>query len=285
MNLHFYKYQGTGNDFVLIDNREAHFKNDAATVARLCDRKFGVGADGLILLENIDGVKTDSNIKNNSHFDFKMVYFNADGNESSMCGNGGRCLVAFAKFLKIQPKNGNIYQFLAIDGAHEALVNADETVELKMQNVANVTMDGMDYVLNTGSPHFVRMAYDAEKVDVFTEGKKVRNSETYKNEGINVNFVSRIDKNTIKVTTYERGVEDETLSCGTGVTAAAIASYLQQKLAAKQWIDYGNITDPQTTNVRTKGGNLQVRFQMEADGSFTDVWLCGAAEMVFEGFL
>ena len=267
---------------MLIDNREAHFKNDAATVARLCDRKFGVGADGLILLENTDGVK---NVPYNTPFDFKMVYFNADGNESSMCGNGGRCLVAFAKFLKIQPKNGSIYQFLAIDGAHEAIVSADEIVELKMQNVTNVTMDGMDYVLNTGSPHFVRMAYDAEKVDVFKEGQKVRYSETYKNEGINVNFVSKIDKNTIKVTTYERGVEDETLSCGTGVTAAAIASFLQQKLAAKQWIDYGNITDPQTTNIQTKGGNLQVRFQMEADGSFTEVWLCGAAVQVFEGFL
>lgn len=273
MNLHFYKYQGTGNDFVLIDNREQHFKNDAKTVAQLCDRRFGVGGDGLMLLEN------------EASFDFKMVYFNADGKESSMCGNGGRCLVAFAKFLKIKPKNNNTYHFLAIDGAHEAIVQPGGTVELKMQNVKNVTMDGMDYVLNTGSPHFVRMAYDAFKVNVFQEGQKVRYSETFKNEGINVNFVSKIDKNTIKVTTYERGVEAETLSCGTGATAAAIAAYLQQKLAAKQWIDYGNITDPQHVLVHTKGGNLEVRFQMEANGSFTDVWLCGAAEQVFEGFL
>jgi diaminopimelate epimerase len=273
MNLHFYKYQGTGNDFVLIDNREQHFKSEPKTIARLCDRRFGVGGDGLMLLENEAG------------FDFKMVYFNADGRESSMCGNGGRCLTAFAKFLKIEPKNGNIYHFLAIDGAHEALVQPDGMVELKMQDVKNVTMDGMDYVLNTGSPHFVRMAYDANKVNVVTEGQKVRYHETYKREGINVNFVSRIDKNTIKVTTYERGVEDETLSCGTGVTAAAIAAYLQQKLAAKQWLDYGNITDPQQTFIQTKGGNLQVRFQMEANGSFTEVWLCGAAEQVFEGFL
>jgi diaminopimelate epimerase len=129
------------------------------------------------------------------------------------------------------------------------------------------------------------MAYDAFKVNVFVEGQKVRYSETYKNQGINVNFVSKIDKNTIKVTTYERGVEDETLSCGTGVTAAAIAAYLQQKLAAKQWLEYGNITDPQHIFIQTKGGNLQVRFQMEANGSFTEVWLCGAAEQVFEGFL
>lgn len=269
MNLHFYKYQGTGNDFIVLDNREGHFSLDERIIAQLCDRRFGVGGDGLMLLENAP------------NYDFRMVYYNADGNESSMCGNGGRCLVAFAKKLGIFTQKT---RFLAVDGAHEAVFLADNRVSLKMQDVQDVAMDGMDFVLNTGSPHFVRMVYDAKTVQVVQEGRKVRNSDRYKAEGINVNFVSR-KGNGIVVTTYERGVEDETLSCGTGVTAAAIAAFLYQKMAAKKVHEYGNMTDEQQVEIETKGGALAVSFQLEPTGSLTNVWLTGAAELVFEGFL
>ncbi len=269
INLHFYKYQGTGNDFVIIDNREQHFKKDPTLIKQLCDRRFGVGGDGLMLLEN------------NENYDFRMVYYNADGNESSMCGNGGRCLVAFAKKLGIIE---NECRFWAIDGEHQAIVNHDDTISLKMQNVANVSMNGMDFVLNTGSPHFIRMVYDANKINVSEEGRKIRYSDEFKVEGINVNFVSR-KANAIVVTTYERGVEDETLSCGTGVTAAAIAAFLYEKMAAKKVMEYGNITDQQSTEIHTKGGDLNVSFQLEPNGSVTDIWLKGPATMVFEGFI
>ncbi len=269
MNLHFYKYQGTGNDFVIIDNREQYFKKEIALIKQLCDRRFGVGGDGLMLLENVE------------NYDFKMVYYNADGNESSMCGNGGRCLVALAKKLGVIK---NECRFLAIDGEHKAIVNDDNTVSLKMQDVEKVSMSGMDFVLNTGSPHFIRMVYDANKVNVAEEGRKIRYSNDYKTEGINVNFVSQ-HGSAIAVTTYERGVEDETLSCGTGVTAAAIAAFLYQKMAAKKVMEYGNITDQQSTEILTKGGKLNVSFQLEPNGSVTDIWLKGPAQLVFEAFL
>ncbi len=269
MNLHFYKYQGTGNDFVIIDNREKHFIANIETIKMLCDRRFGVGGDGLMLLENAE------------NYDFRMVYFNADGNESSMCGNGGRCLVAFAKKMGVLKTS---CRFIAVDGEHEAIINADNTVSLKMQDVLKVEMDGMNFVLNTGSPHYVRMVYDANTVKVAEEGRKIRYSDDYKKEGINVNFVSRRGHG-IVVTTYERGVEDETLSCGTGVTAAAIAAFLYQKMAAKQMSEYGNITDRQEMSITTKGGSLSVRFQLEPNGSVTDIWLTGPAMLVFEGFL
>jgi diaminopimelate epimerase len=271
MHLHFYKYQGTGNDFVLIDNRERHFTPTVSAIAHLCNRRFGIGADGLILLQHSENAKLA----------FEMVYYNADGNESSMCGNGGRCVVAFAKKLGMMQQE---CQFMAIDGVHTATIDANDWVELKMQDVTDIAMDGMDYVMNTGSPHFVRMCYDANTVAVAAEGRKVRNSAAYIEQGINVNFVSRRG-HTLRVATYERGVEDETLSCGTGVTAAAIAAFLQQKLAATQFSEYGNVTDPHTTTVTTKGGDLAVRFCMQSNGSFQDIWLCGAATFVFEGFI
>ena len=283
LNIHFYKYQGTGNDFILIDNREEVFPiDDTALVARLCDRRFGIGADGLILLEK--PVTRDA-------IDFRMRYYNADGGESSMCGNGGRCIVAFAQHLKIIH---DTTRFRAIDGVHEARIETSEAtdgshaspiVSLRMTDVTRITMDGMDYVLDTGSPHFVRMAYDAFTVDVAREGQAIRNSAEYAAAGINVNFVSTVAGGGIRVATFERGVEAETLSCGTGVTAAAIAAFLQTKLAAKSLTDVGNVTDPHTTTVHTKGGTLSVRFEMAANGSFENVWLRGAAVQVFEGFV
>lgn len=259
--MHFEKYQGTGNDFVIIDNRQGLFKPDRNTVEYLCDRKFGIGADGLMLLENEPG------------YDFKMVYFNADGNESSMCGNGGRCLTAYA-FSKGVFKDK--CRFLAIDGDHDAILledkgNHDYMVSLKMIDVNAVNTFENDLVIDTGSPHYLRFLTDVDKLDVYTEGYKVRNSEPFVKEGINVNFLEMKD-GLLHVRTYERGVEDETLSCGTGVTAAALAA------AEKGMLNGDNIC-----KIQTKGGKLQVRFHKNGEGSFDDIWLEGPATFVFEG--
>jgi len=257
-NIPFHKYQGAGNDFVMVDNRSGVFPDaaDVALIARLCDRRFGIGADGLILLENAPG------------FDFRMVYFNADGRESSMCGNGGRCIVAFANYLGII---GGQCRFIAIDGPHEARLTAPDWVELKMSDVAAVTQTANgDYVLNTGSPHYVQFVEHLDGLAVAEQGRNIRYSETFRAEGINVNFVESTGAG-IAVATYERGVEDETLSCGTGVTAAAIAWYLKNSKAEN--------TD---VPIETKGGALRVRFK-PVGSRFEEVWLCGPAVQVFEG--
>lgn len=248
----FYKYQGTGNDFVMIDNRDLSFNKDKNLIAQLCDRRFGIGGDGLILLENDEDT------------DFRMVYFNSDGGESTMCGNGGRCLVAFAHFLKIFDKKCT---FNAIDGLHEAEIN-NGIVKLKMINVSEIQRDEDNFVLNTGSPHFVQYVSDIENFDVYFNGNKIRNSENYKKEGINVNFVEEISDNELFVRTYERGVEDETYSCGTGVTASAL-SYLQSK----------NIGE---VKIKTLGGNLKVYADKNENG-FSNIWLEGPAKQVFSG--
>lgn len=254
MQFHFYKYQGTGNDFVLIDNRNLSFpKENISLINHICDRRFGVGADGLMLLENTTG------------YDFKMVYFNADGNESTMCGNGGRCISAFAKQLNIVDDKGS---FLAIDGPHDFIIQ-DENVHLKMIDVSEITNQNNDYILFTGSPHYVSFRNDIKAIDILTEARKIRNNETYKAKGINVNFVEENNKN-ILMRTYERGVEDETLSCGTGTVAVALS------VATKQSINNGNI------EILTPGGNLQVAFTKEGT-TFTNIWLIGAAKLVFEG--
>jgi len=254
----FYKYQGAGNDFVMIDNRQNNFPDasNVAAIARLCDRRFGIGADGLILLEHADG------------YDFRMVYFNADGRESSMCGNGGRCIVAFAQHLGIIEKHCT---FIAIDGPHEAVLSATDWVELKMSDVGAVAQTAAgDYILNTGSPHYVQFVPKLEQVEVAERGRAIRYSEAFRAEGINVNFVETTPEG-IAVGTYERGVEDETLSCGTGVTAAAIANYLKFPQATAREVA-----------ITTKGGKLQVRFAPAGEG-FSAVWLCGPAMQVFEG--
>lgn len=250
--LEFFKYQGTGNDFVIIDNRSLKFNKSTESVRHLCDRRFGVGGDGLILLENADGA------------DFKMVYYNADGNESTMCGNGGRCIVAFAHSLGIFQSTTC---FLAIDGLHEAKFE-NGIVKLKMIDVTEISSDGEDFVLDTGSPHYVRYVNDLKSYKVYAEGNKVRNSSTYSKEGINVNFVEVLGEGRLFVRTYERGVEDETYSCGTGVTASALTFMNKENL----------------THVRVKvlGGNLQVSAQRRESG-FIDIWLEGPAECVFRG--
>ncbi len=258
MKIPFYKYQGTGNDFVMIDNRTTKYlsKADTDIVKQICDRRFGIGADGLILLQEREG------------YDFEMVYFNADGNESTMCGNGGRCIVNFAHFLNII--EGTCH-FLAIDGPHDAKVEKDDWVELKMSDVKTVEKGDGYYLLNTGSPHYVIMVEDVDDIDVVENGQAIRYSKRFKDEGVNVNFVERT-KGGIIVATYERGVEDETLSCGTGVTAAAISYYLEQQHTAGLKVQ-----------IQTKGGELMVRLEPNGKDAFQHIWLCGKAEQVFKG--
>lgn len=257
MKLTFYKYQGTGNDFVMVDNRDFKIsKNDTKLINHLCDRKFGIGADGLILLENSEDPKDD----------FKMVYFNADGNESSMCGNGGRCLVAFAKFLGIIKKTA---RFTAIDGVHDATIEED-LVSLKMQDVKNVFKNEEFLFLDTGSPHHIVFSEGLADKDVKKEGAEIRYSSRYGQAGTNVNFVEENSSGSFSVRTYERGVEDETLSCGTGVTAVAIATYESGK------------TTSERVKLLTPGGELSVNFK-KTDGGYSDIWLSGPAKQVFKG--
>lgn len=254
MEFTFYKYQGTGNDFVIIDNREAFFpKDDIALVAKICDRRFGVGADGLLLLENHHSA------------DFTMVYYNSDGNLSTMCGNGGRCIVHFAQFLGVISENT---VFEAVDGMHKARVE-DDWVSLKMNDIEEVNISENYTFLNTGSPHHVEMVSNLKDYDVFTNGRKIRN-EVYGKEGANVNFVEQEKSDIFSVRTYERGVEDETFSCGTGVTAVAIAMF-----------ETGETTKSKIT-LKTPGGQLQVRFKKVANG-YEDVYLEGPATQVFKG--
>lgn len=252
----FYKYQGTGNDFVMLDNRQKTFpKNNTNLIKQLCDRRFGIGADGLILLEN------------HPKYDFTMVYYNSDGNESSMCGNGGRCLVAFAKQLGVISEKA---EFEAVDGYHFATIDADNTVSLQMIDVTEVNRKEDYTFLNTGSPHHIVEVTDVTTVNVKEEGAKVRYSELYGKAGSNVNFVNQEDADTFTVRTYERGVEDETLSCGTGVTAVAIAMYANGKTSSNK------------VNLNVEGGKLAVRFN-ENNGKYSDVFLIGPATFVFKG--
>lgn len=254
MELTFYKYQGTGNDFVIVDNRQELFpKNNTKLVARLCDRKFGIGADGLMLLES------------SKNTDFKMVYYNADGNFSTMCGNGGRCLVAFAEYLGVISKNTT---FEAVDGLHKATIKGN-IVNLKMIDVDKVIVKNEYAFANTGSPHHVELVENIADFDVFTNGKRIRN-EIYGTEGSNVNFVTQQNDTTFKVRTYERGVEDETLACGTGVTAVALAMHKTQK------------TKNTEIKLIVEGGELSVSFTPEKDG-YTNVYLKGPAVQVFKG--
>lgn len=256
MQLHFYKYQGTGNDFVMIDNRTDFFpKNDIQLIAHLCDRRFGIGGDGLILLEN------------DANSDFKMVYFNSDGNQSTMCGNGGRCLVAFAKKLNVINTKA---VFNAVDGLHHATVNEDEIVSLQMIDVLEINQKADYTFLNTGSPHHVQIVSDLENYNVKDNGAAIRYGDLYGQEGSNINFVKQINDNTFALRTYERGVEDETLACGTGATAVAIA------------MNANGITNASSININVEGGKLAVSFTKQ-DNQFTNVFLIGPATFVFEG--
>lgn len=256
MQVEFYKYQGTGNDFVMIDNRSAFFPTkDTKLIEQMCDRRFGIGADGLILLEN------------DAETDFRMVYYNADGNQSSMCGNGGRCLVAFAKKLHVIE---NETTFIATDGLHHATIAPDSIVSLQMIDVDTVNKFEDHTFLNTGSPHHVQLVDDLEHYNVKENGAAIRYGDLYGKAGSNINFVKKIDDKTFSLRTYERGVEDETLACGTGATAVAIAMNA---------IGETNETD---INLNVEGGKLVVSFEKMGE-HFTNVFLKGPAEFVFKG--
>ncbi|MCW2120760.1 diaminopimelate epimerase [Flavobacterium sp. 7A] len=256
MLLEFYKYQGTGNDFVMIDNRTETFpKENIEIIAHLCDRRFGIGGDGLILLEN--DPKTD----------FKMVYYNSDGNQSTMCGNGGRCLVAFAKKMNVINDTAT---FNAIDGLHHASVSPEGIVSLQMIDV-NQIKNTPDYsFLNTGSPHHVQMVDDLKNYNIKKYGAALRYGPLYGKEGSNINFVTKIDNTNFNLRTYERGVEDETLACGTGATAVAIA------------MNATGQTEATAININVEGGKLTVSFDKK-DNLYTNVFLIGPAEFVFGG--
>lgn len=254
MEIQFSKYQGTGNDFVIIDNRDGNIVLSNAQIAFLCDRKFGVGADGLILLGNATG------------YDFSMAYYNKDGTEGTMCGNGGRCLVQFAFDHGIVKEK---YFFIAIDGPHEISIEKNGWIHLKMSDVNAVEAGDHFFVTNTGSPHYVQLVKDIKGFDVFNEGKAIRYNERFKTDGINVNFIE-FQQDHLFVRTYERGVENETYSCGTGVTAAAITTHLH-KIGAHR------------VAIQTLGGELAVSFNNLGGGHFNHIWLQGPATFVYNG--
>lgn len=255
MQLQFHKYQGTGNDFILADNRAGNISLSAQQIAWLCHRRFGIGADGLMLLQSEPG------------FDFRMVYYNSDGRPSSMCGNGGRCIAAFANHLGMVSDKCH---FIAVDGPHDAFIS-QEQVNLKMQDVRQVSVFPDHFFLNTGSPHFVKIVTGLREMDVKTGGSAIRYSDTYREEGTNVNFIEKTEEG-IFVRTYERGVEDETYSCGTGVTAAALVAALS-----------GISTARNSCIVDTLGGRLEVTFEKVLEQNFYNIWLKGPALKVFSG--
>lgn|SRR5690554_1039651 len=256
MILSFTKYHGTGNDFIMIDStKDDSFYLSNEQIRFLCDRRFGIGADGLIL------------IYKEKDFSFKMQYHNADGTQS-FCGNGARCAVHFSHSLNLFTDKA---VFLAIDGVHEATLNND-TVTLKMNDVEKIQKLAGTFILDTGSPHYVKFTEDVATQNMVEFGKKIRYSSAYKEKGINVNLVEILDENQLKMRTYERGVEDETYSCGTGATAAALAYAEMEK---QKEID---------VNILVKGGALAIKAKRE-HGHFSSIYLTGPAQKVFEGKL
>ena len=255
MKINFTKYEGNGNDFIIIDDRKEEFSEDnVLMISKLCDRKFGIGADGLILL------------RKHKAYDFQMIYFNSDGNESSMCGNGGRCLVSYALQLDIDLKTNS---FLAIDGVHKFKV-VDNEIYLKMNDVKDIVVKNGYNFLNTGSPHVVQIVENVDEINVYEQGKKIRRQFQEMN-GVNVNFVS-FNNDIIKCRTFERGVENETLSCGTGVVAVALYAFKKKKISDNKII------------VSTKGGSLSVSFKNDGN-SFREIWLKGDINKIFDGLI
>ncbi len=255
MTTSFYKYQGTGNDFVMIDDRSHTFDADnLSLIQSLCDRRYGVGSDGLIVIRSREG------------YDFEMIYFNADGSQS-MCGNGARCAVAFAAFLGMCKDKCH---FMAVDGPHLAEINGS-IIELEMIPVSEFTRVDADYFINTGAPHHVRFVENVNDYPVIDEGAKIRYDKELYPQGTNVNFVTDIGPGRLKVRTYERGVEDETLSCGTGVTACALL--------------HGKLNGLEAVSIETKGGTLSVSFNSDGKGGYTNIRLMGPAVQVFQGII
>jgi diaminopimelate epimerase len=253
--IHFHKYQATGNDFVIIDNRENKLLLTNEQISAICHPKFGVGADGLMLIES------------HPTLNFHLEYFNRDGSKS-LCGNGCRAAVQFASWLGLV--NGKA-KFTAFDGPHAAEILSNGNVRLKMADVSDCQLSGDDYILNTGSPHFVKFVSGLSDYPVFEEGRRIRYQENFKPAGINVNFVELHSDNSIFVRTYERGVENETLSCGTGITAAALVA------------SFKGYTSP--IAIKTLGGSLLVEYKSGQAGTFQEIYLIGPAKMVFKGQL
>ncbi len=257
MQTEFYKYQATGNDFIIFDNRSQTLRPDMQSFySAICDRRFGIGADGVMLLQNSPG------------HDFEMLYFNADGRPGSLCGNGSRCIVLFAQSIGLVKGSCN---FLASDGTHEAIIEQN-TISIQMKDVQNFSTFQDFYEIDTGSPHYVQFTEDIKSIDVKTQGARIRYNDKYRQHGINVNFVEQ-ESDGISMRTYERGVEDETYSCGTGVTAAALIYAVKRNSTA------GKYKIP----VKVRGGDLTVSYRLLPDGSFTDIWLNGPAAFVFQG--
>lgn len=256
MNLHFYKYHGAGNDFVIIDNAEVTFdETNYALINRICDRHFGIGADGLMVL------------KKHSGYDFEMLYYNSDGMPGTMCGNGGRCITAFAH---LKGYIGNETNFLAMDGIHQAKIINEKSIALRMNDISTIETLSDGFMIDTGSPHFVKFLSGIDALDIYSEGKKIRNEQRFTPDGINVNFCELLSENTLKIATFERGVENETLACGTGSVASAIALCCQK---------------PDNTykiDIQAKGGNLNVEFT-KINNTYTNIWLSGPIAFVFEG--
>ena len=255
MNFRFYKYQATGNDFVMIDNRNQLFpKTDKETIKKICDRRYGIGSDGLILIED------------NDDEDFEMVFFNPDTSQS-LCGNGSRCAVKFAESLGLIK---NEARFRAHDGIHLGSI-FNGIVRLKMNDVHSVRLMSDGIFVDTGSPHYIQFVTNVKTFNVYEEGKKIRNGGLFGTSGTNVNFVEILEGNSIFVRTFERGVENETLSCGTGVTASAIAS------------SYKKLGSP--LNIVTYGGELKVKYEKNGENQFSGIYLIGSAELVYEGMI
>lgn len=253
----FVKYHGAGNDFAIFNGFElgANFTLAQEQIIKICDRRFGIGADGVLLLQA------------HPEYDFRMIYFNADGSRGSFCGNGGRCIVAYAYHLDLI---GNKTRFIADDGIHEAAVIQKNWVELKMNDVAEVKEVLQGHYLHTGTEHYVEIVDDVAAIDVPKRGKNLRQHDIFNPNGTNVNFIS-INKNELNIRTYEKGVEAETLACGTGAMAAAIVLVQKENKLGSSRIA-----------VHAKGGELEIRLHYDGK-KFTDVWLCGGAEFVFEG--
>lgn len=256
MKIPFYKYHGTGNDFIIIDQRSRQYlgANDQSIIEKMCNRRFGIGADGLMLIQEKEGV------------DFEMIYFNADGRTSSMCGNGGRCIVSLAERLGVFAQS---CRFLAIDGIHLASIDDQGVVSLKMNNVKDIDQESSSYILDTGSPHYVKFVDSVEGLDMIQEGHAIRYNERFSDQGINVNLASYHD-GILSVRTYERGVEAETFSCGTGVVASAISHSLVSGMNSGE------------VSINTLGGRLSVAFE-RTGSEFNNIWLNGPAKLVFEG--
>jgi diaminopimelate epimerase len=257
MQINFSKYHGAGNDFIIVDNRNNLFPKNTNVIKQLCNRNFGIGADGLMLLES------------SSDSDFYMRYYNSDGKESTMCGNGGRCITLFAKQIGLIDIQTN---FTGIDGGHIAQVVSTNIINLKMNDVNGIEIGDNYYFMNTGSPHFVRFVNDLQNIDIAAQGRLIRNNFNLQNGGTNVNFAD-ISNGVLQIRTYERGVESETLACGTGSVASAIAYYLHTKSYQEEY------------EVHTQGGVLQVRFTNTNDKHFKNIWLKGPAIHVFDGHI